>query len=118
MRAAIFAACVLAASAATPLAAARPTAVGVSQLEFRIAIHRETVPTGRVRLNVSNLGEDGHDLVVRRKRRVVARLRELRPGERATLRTRLRRPGRYRLVCTIADHEARGMRSVLTAVRR
>ena len=104
--------------AAAPATGARGTAVGVSLHEFRIAIHRETVPTGRVRINVSNLGEDGHDLVVRRKARVVARLRELRPGERATLRTRLRRPGRYRLVCTIADHEARGMRSMLSAVRR
>ena len=99
-------------------AAARPTPVGVSELEFRIAIHRETVPAGRVRLNVANLGEDGHDLAVRRRGRVLARLGELRAGERGILRVRLRKPGRYRLVCTLADHEARGMRSTLTVVRR
>jgi plastocyanin len=35
----------------------------------------------------------------------------------ATLRLTLRRPGRYRLVCTVADHEARGMRAALRVVR-
>ncbi len=103
---------VLAAAAAAP-AGARTTAVGVSELEFRIALHRETVRPGRVVFNVSNIGQDPHDLVVRRKGRVLGRLAELRPGEQGVLRVRLRRAGRYRVVCTVADHEERGMRSVL-----
>jgi plastocyanin len=105
--------------AAAPAAhAAKGTAVGVSQEEFRIAVHRDRVPAGVVRFNVTNLGEDAHDLVVRRKGRVLARLEEVGAGGQATLRTRLRTPGRYRLVCTVADHEARGMRSVLRVVSR
>jgi plastocyanin len=92
---------------------ARPTAVGVSQDEFRIALHREVVKTGRVKFNVTNRGEDPHDLLVRRRGKVHGRLGELRPGEQGVLRVRLRRPGRYTVVCTLADHEALGMRSVL-----
>jgi hypothetical protein len=38
-------------------------------------------------------------------------------GALGRLRVRLR-PGRYVLVCTIADHEARGMRSVLVVRAR
>ena len=103
----------LAAAAASP--ATPSTAVGVRLDEFSAAAYRKHVPAGTVRFNVTNAGEDPHDLAVRDGRgRVVAKLRELAAGERATLRVRLRRTGVYRLLCTIADHEERGM---LTRVR-
>ena len=49
--------------AAPAAAAARPTAVGVGEREWRIALYRPWVPAGLVKFNVRNFGEDGHDLV-------------------------------------------------------
>ena len=99
---------------------ARPatsTAVGVSAREYRLAAYRTTVPRGLVRFNLVNYGEDGHDLVVRaRHGREVGRIGELRSGKRATLRLRLA-PGSYRLICDLADHEARGMVTTLRVTR-
>lgn len=88
--------------------------VGVGEREFAIAVYRPRVRAGTLKLNVRNLGEDDHNLVVRRAGRRVGGLHAVvRPGERATLRLTLRRPGRYLLVCTVADHERRGMRATL-----
>jgi plastocyanin len=100
------------------LAAAASTPVGVGLDEFSVALYRERVRPGTVRLNVRNLGEDPHDLAVRDSRgRVLARMPALVPGSRATLRVRLRKAGTYRLVCTLGDHEARGMRARLRVAR-
>jgi len=109
----------IAALLAVAAAAAPSTAVGVGLSEFNVAAYRTRIPAGTVRFNASNLGEDIHDLAVSTARgRVVARLAPLKAGERATLKVRLRTPGRYRLVCTIADHEARGMRATVRVVKR
>lgn len=117
MRRALVASVVVAATAA-PASLARETAVGVGLREFRVAPYRDRVRPGVVKLNVTNLGEDVHDLVLRTRRgRVLARTAELRPGERATVRVRLRRPGSYVLACTIAEHERRGMRARLVVSR-
>jgi uncharacterized cupredoxin-like copper-binding protein len=43
---------------------------------------------------------------------------EVTPGARYTLKVTLRRRGLYRLVCTLADHEARGMVARLRVVRK
>jgi plastocyanin len=95
------------------------TAVGVSEREWRVSLHRTTVPVGVVRLNVSNLGEDGHDLAVRDRRgRVLARSPEVGAGRAATLRVRLRQAGRYTLFCALEEHEARGMRARLRVIAR
>jgi hypothetical protein len=94
-----------------------PTAIGVGQREFSIAIYRPRVHVGALKFNVRNLGEDVHDLVVRRAGREVATLSSVASGATATLRVTLRRPGRYQLVCTVADHEARGMRATLRVSR-
>jgi plastocyanin len=101
---------------ATPAPA---TAIGVGEREYRIAIYRPRIRPGRVKLNVRNLGEDVHDLVVRRAgRRVGGLTTVVKPGATATLRLTLRRTGRYQLVCTVADHEARGMRATLVVSRK
>ena len=108
------AAALLALLAAAPAAAeARTTDVGVGLREFRLAPYRDSVRVGYVRFHISNLGEDGHNLVVMRRGRVYGSTPELRPRDARTLRVRLRRAGHYRLVCTIADHEARGMKARL-----
>ena len=105
-----------------PPAAARvahaPTAIGIGEREFAIAVYRSRVHPGALKFNIRNLGEDVHDLVIRRRgRRVVALKAPVKPGQTATLRLTLRQIGSYQLVCTIADHEARGMRATLHIVR-
>jgi plastocyanin len=97
----------------------RAQAVGIGEREYRIAVYRPRVHPGALKLNVRNLGEDDHDLVVRHAGRRIAGLHAVvRPGRTATLRLTLRRPGRYDLVCTVADHESRGMRATLRVVAR
>ena len=59
MRRALVLAAALAAVAAPSAAAARPTAVGVGEREWRIALYRPWVPVGLVKFNVKNFGEDG-----------------------------------------------------------
>lgn len=100
-------------------AARRPqtTAVGVGAREFRLATYRTSAPAGVVRFNVTNYGEDGHNLVVKaRDGRELARSGEVRSGQRTTVRVRLA-PGGYRLVCDVADHESRGMRTAIRVTR-
>ena len=113
MRRAAVAAALLAA-AVPGVADARTTNVGVGLREFRLAPFRDVVRTGYVRFYITNHGEDGHNLVVMRRGHVYGRTPEIRPRADHVLRVRLRRAGRYRLVCTIADHEARGMTARLT----
>jgi plastocyanin len=103
-----------AADAATP----RSTAVGVSEREWRISLYRRTVPPGAVRFNVTNFGEDAHDLaVVGPDGRTLALSPEIRSGRRHTLAVRLARPGTYRLLCTKPAHVGLGMRTTVR-VRR
>lgn len=105
-----------------PSAATRTTAVGVGLHEYRIALYRSRVLPGRVRLNLENLGEDGHDVRVIGPSGAASAVRgtspEVKPGARHTLKVTLRRRGLYRLVCTLADHEARGMVARLRVVRK
>lgn len=106
---------------ATPAAASplRDTAVGVGEREFTLTPYRRSAPRGIVRFNVTNYGEDTHDLtVLDRKGRTVAHSPEIRAGARSALRAKLKRPGVYRLLCTVADHAARGMRARIRIVSR
>jgi hypothetical protein len=105
--------------AAPTTAAARPTAVGVGEREWRIALYRPSIPAGLVKFNVRNFGEDGHDFVVRNARGVTrARLPEIPSGETASVTARLRRPGRFTVYCSLPGHLALGMRAVLRVTRR
>jgi len=49
---------------------------------------------------------------------VLGALAELKPGRSGTLTVRLRKPGRYRLFCSLEGHEAKGMHAVLRVKRR
>jgi plastocyanin len=94
------------------------TAVGIGEREFAIAVYRPRVHPGALKFTIRNLGEDVHDLVVRRNGKRFGGLRTaVKPGETASLRLTLRRIGSYQLVCTVADHQARGMRATLHVVR-
>ncbi|HEX8051738.1 MAG TPA: hypothetical protein VF517_02025 [Thermoleophilaceae bacterium] len=99
----------------------RGTAVGVSEREFRISPYRRTVPTGTLKFNVRNFGEDVHDLVLVSPRgRKLGSTGAIAAGEQGVLRIKIKTPGVYRLVCTQADHAARGMKSriAVRATRR
>jgi hypothetical protein len=86
--------------------------------EFRLGTSRSQAPAGVLVAQLKNNGQDDHDLAVRSAQgRIVASTGVVRHGALGRLRVRLR-PGRYVLVCTLADHEARGMRAVLVVRAR
>ena len=100
-------------AAALAAAALISTPVGVAEREFSISLYRASVPAGEVRFNVTNFGEDAHNLVVRRRGRTRAVSEEIRAGQRGQLVVKLRRPGRYTVLCTLGDHAKRGMKAKL-----
>lgn len=109
-------------SSAEGASVTRTTAVGVGLREYRIALYRSRVLPGRVRFNIENLGEDAHDLRVIGPSGSSSATRgtsaEVKAGRRAVFTVTLRRRGLYTVVCTLGDHEARGMVSRMRVVRR
>lgn len=107
-------------SAPLAVAATRrpPARVQVTSSEFEYVLSRTKVRQGRVILELVNLGEDPHDLTVRRVARGARTytIRQLLPGRDASMSFRLY-PGTYRLWCTIGDHSKLGMRATLTVTR-
>lgn len=100
-----------------PPPAPPPARVLVFADEFRFDLSRRRLPAGRLRLQMKNIGEDDHDLVITGPRGGVrARTGLVRPGRLADVRTRLA-AGAYRVHCTIGDHAARGMRGTLVVTR-
>ena len=98
-------------------AAAYPTRVQAVADEFTLVLSRTSVPNKRVRIELANMGEDPHDLRIRRIGGTrTFDIGETLPGEQTTKTIDLR-PGRYRLWCSIADHRALGMVATLR-VRR
>ena len=97
---------------------AAPTRVQVTASEFEYVLSRQSVKQGKATIQIVNLGEDPHDLAIRRvaPRARTYKTREVLPEGVAHLSVRLY-PGRYRVWCTIADHRERGMHATLT-VRR
>ncbi len=101
-----------------PASAPFPTRVQVTSTEFRLTLSRVVVPGGRVRIELVNLGEDPHDLKLRRiGGRYTYTIPQTLPGERSTKTLRLIR-GRYRVWCAIAGHRDWGMRATLRVVPR
>jgi hypothetical protein len=86
--------------------------------EYRIGTSRAKAPAGVLVAQLQNNGQDDHDLAVRNARgQIIASTKVVHHGGLGQLRVRLK-PGRYQLVCTLADHEARGMRAVLVVRAR
>jgi plastocyanin len=101
--------------AAVPSGGALPaTAVGMSAREYSFGVYRTRVPTGRVRLNIHNFGEDPHDVQVRGPNGYRSSTSpEIEPDETLSFTVRLRRPGRYLLICLQPGHAAKGMKAHL-----
>ena len=94
-----------------------PTRVQAVADEFRFSLSRSRVPAGRVTIELANFGEDTHNFKLRRVGGThVYTIGKTLPAARTTKTLRLRH-GRFRYWCSVADHEARGMKGTLR-VRR
>jgi plastocyanin len=80
--------------------------------EWSVRPSYRTLAAGSIDFNANNLGEDDHDLSVRRGTNVLGKL-PLAPGESATLTVTLA-AGSYVLFCSLPDHEEAGMRANIT----
>ena len=105
----------LACGTAEAAVAPAPTAVGIGMREFSLTVYRTSVAPGPVRFNVTNQGEDAHNLQVIGpggfRSRVSPDMKGL--GGRATLEVRLSKRGTYRLLCVKPGHPRLGMRATL-----
>ena len=59
-------ACAAALLVAVSASRAATSSVGVTEREFRISLGRLKVPHGAITFNVTNIGQDDHDVVIRR----------------------------------------------------
>jgi plastocyanin len=102
------------AARSAPHAHPASVAVGVAEREWGISSYRTKVKPGRVRFNVTNFGQDAHNLqVVGPHGYRSAVTRDIRAHDHVTLGVTLRRAGVYRLICTKPGHAQRGMRTAI-----
>jgi hypothetical protein len=90
------------------------TRVQVSAKEFWYALSRKSVVEGTAIVELVNFGEDPHDLRLKRVGGTrLYKTPEVLPGSYFDLELKLV-PGRYKLWCSIANHEQLGMKAFLT----
>ena len=90
-----------------------PARLGVGAQEFHLTLSRPSVKAGVLEIELQNVGEDPHDLRVRRVGGShTFSIPLTQPGKRRTIALNVR-PGRYRLWCSVADHRALGMQALL-----
>jgi plastocyanin len=98
-----------------PYVPASGHAVSLRLDEYRVLPQRVTVPAGRVRIVARNVGRLTHNIAVVQfdrplgedEEKQYARTPTAHPGE--VVRTSVTlKPGKYRLVCTIANHDNLG----------
>jgi hypothetical protein len=109
-------AALIAAALAAPAGAAAPTPARlfVNAKEWSLILSRQTLKVGEARIQLYNGGQDAHDLRLRRVGGTqTLSVAETTPGKVTELRAVLR-PGRWKLWCSLPEHQARGMRATLT----
>jgi hypothetical protein len=90
-----------------------PARVQVVAQEFRFSLSRTVVPRGPVIVELRNIGEDAHDLRLRRVGGTrVYEWPVAQPGQTVDREVRLP-PGTYRLTCGVANHAQLGMVATL-----
>jgi plastocyanin len=100
-------------------AAPPPVPVGIGLREYRISVYRPAVRVGRVVFNMTNFGEDAHNLRLTGPGGYRSKVSpDVAAGDRARFTVHLNRPGLYRLVCLKPGHAAKGMKATLRVVRR
>ena len=108
-----------------------PVAVGGRTLrlrldEYRILPQDVRVAPGRLRIVATNVGRLTHNVKVVREDRddgeapteELGGTRSTQPGESASVTFKALRPGRYRLACTIANHDDLGQYGTLVVAGR
>jgi hypothetical protein len=88
-----------------------PRAVSVSAREFSFTLSRPLVGAGPVSVELRNVGEDPHNLVISPddgSHLPLASWTDTGPGERLRKSVTLA-AGRYQLWCSLLDHESQGM---------
>ncbi len=90
--------------------------VRVGLTEWTILLSRHVLPSGVVRLTVTNTGATEHDLVVQGDRGTWASP-DLTPGQATTMRIRAVPGERLQMWCSMPGHRAQGMNAVVR-VRR
>jgi hypothetical protein len=98
-----------------PYVPASGRAVSLRLDEYRVLPQRVTVPAGRIRIIARNVGRLTHNIAVVQfdrplgedEEKQYARTRTAHPGEVVETSVTLK-PGKYRLVCTIANHDNLG----------
>jgi plastocyanin len=96
--------------------AAEPIRVKASEYSFEPARIVVSGARGALRITLDNRGSLPHNIRVHAGHRDVGGLASFPAGQDRSTKVRLR-PGRYRFVCSVADHEKLGMRGELE-VRR
>jgi uncharacterized cupredoxin-like copper-binding protein len=94
--------------------------------EYRIRPENFVVPAGRVHLVVSNTGRLTHNLAIESfthedgvEPKLYGRTDTLHPGQRGSEQeTIVLKPGKYRLTCTIANHDDLGQYGELKVTRK
>ncbi len=94
-----------------------PARVQVVSQEFHLSPSRHVLQSGPAIVELYNLGEDDHDLVIQRvgSTRPVGRIAALHSRTVADRELNLR-PGKYILWCSLADHRQLGMQTRLTVI--
>jgi hypothetical protein len=91
--------------------------------EYRVVPQNIVVKPGRMKFDVRNAGRLTHNLAIQipqgpgEKPVELKRTETMQPGQRAAPIKLLLRPGEYRLVCTIANHDDLGQYATLTVAR-
>jgi uncharacterized cupredoxin-like copper-binding protein len=90
--------------------AVRPTSgVTVVAKEFSFKLSKRTVPVGTVIFTVVNRGKITHNFKIAGKT-----TKNLNPGQKATLKVKFTKKGRYAYLCTLPGHAKLGMKGVLS----
>ena len=101
-----------------PTAHKSSVAVGVAEREWGISSYRAKVKPGHVTFNVTNFGQDAHNLqIVGPGGFRSAVTPDIKAREHTTLTVTLRRQGIYRLICTKPGHVKYGMRATIRVKR-
>jgi plastocyanin len=98
----------------TPPAPAHVEVTAEDSGAFRFALSRPTVAAGKVIIEFVNHGQDEHNLnaIEPTEGSIAGSIPNTAPNAHPSLTLNLR-PGSYTLFCSIADHEAKGMKATL-----
>jgi hypothetical protein len=118
-RVAVFAVVAALSGSSTGAAAPRnPGRMQISSQEFTLTASRHVLVAGPAIIELYNLGQDAHDLVIQRvgAAEPTARYEAIETGGVVDKRVMLQ-PGRYVAYCSLPGHRALGMQTTFTVVK-